>query len=335
VVTIGILVVGVPVEAGFFSFIGELLSGKNKTQEVPKLPPTTSIISQNAINLLNAPANADVSAGLGGSSVSFVQNNALLPVVGPLGSTVDVEEAKTGGTILTYTVHEGDTLTSIAKTFGVSVNTIKWANNVKSSTGLKSGDTLVILPVSGVKHKITSGDTLEIIAKKYKGDLNEILAFNDLSTNTILQLGDEIIIPDGEMVAFPTPKQSTVTASTKSLVNVSGYFINPVPTGVKTQGIHGNNGVDLGASCGDPIYAAASGNVILVRNDGGWNGGYGNYLVISHPNGTQTLYAHESVVYARVGSYIQQGELIGLVGQTGQSTGCHLHFEVRGARNPF
>lgn len=327
------------------SFLTELFSAKPKDEAPIILPPPTTVISQNSINLLNAPTNSNVVAGRGGAALSLVQNSALIPVVGPLGSTADIDNFK-NDSIFTYTVRDGDTLSSVAKTFGVSVNTIVWANNIKRNVSLKPGDTLVILPVSGVKHAVQSGDTLEIIAKKYNGNLDEILAFNDLSVTTILQPGDEVIIPDGE-IASPAPVVVSAPASPKkttptvlgrasgSLPSVAGYFKNPLPTGVRTQGLHGYNGVDLGAPCGDNVYAAAAGTVLIARNDGAWNGGYGNYVVIAHPNGTQTLYAHESVVYARVGSYVQQGDVIGLVGSTGRSTGCHVHFEVRGAKNPF
>ena len=86
---------------------------------------------------------------------------------------------------------------------------------------------------------------------------------------------------------------------------------------------------------GTPIYAAANGTVIVAKDNGAWNGGYGNYVVISHPNGTETLYAHMSKVLTCAGASVCQGDTIGLVGMTGEATGNHLHFEVRGAANPF
>jgi murein DD-endopeptidase MepM/ murein hydrolase activator NlpD len=115
---------------------------------------------------------------------------------------------------------------------------------------------------------------------------------------------------------------------------ISGYYGNPVPGAIVTQGIHGWNGVDLGAPSGTPIYAAAAGTVI-VSKVGGYNGGYGNYVVIDHGNGTQTLYSHFSSVSVSLGEAVSKGERLGGVGRTGDATGNHLHFEVRGARNPF
>jgi murein DD-endopeptidase MepM/ murein hydrolase activator NlpD len=110
--------------------------------------------------------------------------------------------------------------------------------------------------------------------------------------------------------------------------------MRPLTGGIKTQGIHGYNGVDIGASTGTPILAAAGGEVIISRAEG-WNGGYGIYVVIRHDNGTQTLYAHMSQDIVSVGQRVSQGEVIGYVGNTGRSSGPHLHFEIRGATNPF
>jgi murein DD-endopeptidase MepM/ murein hydrolase activator NlpD len=116
--------------------------------------------------------------------------------------------------------------------------------------------------------------------------------------------------------------------------DLPGYYIRPVYGGTISQGLHGYNGVDLAAPRGTTIVAAAGGNVIIARGSG-WNGGYGNYVVISHPNGTQTLYAHLNSVATYEGAQVEQGQLIGYSGSTGKSTGPHLHFEVRGAKNPF
>ena len=103
---------------------------------------------------------------------------------------------------------------------------------------------------------------------------------------------------------------------------------------MRTQGVHGYNGIDIGAGRGTAIYAAAAGTVIVSRSSG-WNGGYGNYVVIAHDNGVQTLYAHLDSVNVGAGQRVNQGSLLGGMGATGKVTGVHLHFEVRGAKNPF
>jgi murein DD-endopeptidase MepM/ murein hydrolase activator NlpD len=105
-------------------------------------------------------------------------------------------------------------------------------------------------------------------------------------------------------------------------------------SGYRSQGIHGSNAIDIAAPEGTPIYASASGQILIVKGSG-WNGGYGSYVVIEHSNGVQTLYAHNSKNVVGVGQWVEQGELIAYSGNTGRSTGPHLHFEVRGAKNPF
>lgn len=314
--------------AGFFSFFSDIFT-KVSTQERP-------INSQN-ISLLAAAAGPDAAAKQTSEDVNTVGESALLPDAGPAGGLSDVSSNDfEHGQISTYVVHDGDSFTSIANMFDVSVNTILWANNMPRGSKLTVGQTLVILPVSGVQYVVKKGDTVESIAKKYKGDPDEIRAYNALALDDTLDVGSELIIPDGEMPTV-TPKVVRPASSkvhNASGPNYSGYYSAPLANYRKTQGLHGYNGVDLGAFVGAPIMAAAGGDVIIARQ-GGYNGGYGNYVVIQHGNGTQTLYAHmlSTAVYA--GQHVVQGQVVGYLGNTGKSTGPHLHFEVRGARNPF
>jgi len=278
--------------------------------------------------LLEAPKNSDPIAR-GNGQLAIVDNSAI-----SVGNEPDafIDGGLSGnGQISVYIVRKGDSLAGIAKMFNVSKNTILWANDIKNGT-IKEGQELVILPVSGVRHTVKSGDTIKSIATKYKGDLDDIIAYNDLTANAKLKVGDEVIIPDGEISISASSKAASVKAAS-SYPSIAGYFIRPA-NAVKTQGIHGHNGVDFGGPIGTSIKAAASGTVTVARN-GGYNGGYGSYVVISHPNGTQTLYAHMSSVGVSVGQNVGQGDYIGAIGNTGKSTGPHLHFEVRGARNPF
>jgi murein DD-endopeptidase MepM/ murein hydrolase activator NlpD len=225
-----------------------------------------------------------------------------------------------------YEVREGDTLSEIAEMFGVSINTIRWANDIKGP--LKKGQIITILPVSGIKYVVKKGDTISSIAKKYKADADEIRSFNDID-NSSLTVGLEIIIPDAE-----APQTSGGSLATGGSKDLGSYFTRPIKGGVRTQGVHGHNGVDLASYAGAPIYASASGEVIIARS-GGWNGGYGNYVVIKHSNGTQTLYAHLDKIYVYAGQSVSKNEELGTMGNTGKSTGVHLHFEIRGAKNPF
>ena len=264
-----------------------------------------------------------------------IADNSALTTETDSGSSVFIDEGKSGnGEISVYIVRKGDTVSSVAKMFDVSPNTVRWANDISGST-LKVGDQLVILPVSGVRHIVKSGDTIASIAKKYKASQSDILAYNDMSAKDKLSVVDEIIIPDGEIGAPSSKGAGSVQKEiTNGYKEYAGYYMRPIVGGRKTQGLHGHNGVDLGAPTGTSVMAAAEGTVLLARS-GGYNGGYGSYIVIKHKNGTQTLYAHLSRVSVSSGQSVNQGQMIGAVGNTGRSTGPHLHFEVRGARNPF
>ena len=269
--------------------------------------------------------------GTGGAEVAIVDGTVLES--NGIEGEFFVDLGKSGtGQISVYIVRTGDTLSEIAEMFGVSANTIIWANDIRG-TSIKVGQELVILPLSGVRHVVKSGDTLKSVATKYKADLNDVLLYNGLAIGDKIKSGDVIIIPDGVISATQVSSVKN-SAGAQTYPVYSGYYIRPIVGGRKTQGIHGNNGVDLAAPTGTPILAAADGRVIVSRA-GGYNGGYGSYLVISHPNGTQTLYAHLSQNSVFVGQSVAQGQIIGAVGNTGKSTGSHLHFEIRGAKNPF
>jgi len=240
-------------------------------------------------------------------------------------------------------------LPAVAKMFGVTTNTIVWANDLTGNK-ISPGQTLVILPISGVEHIAKSGDTIQSIAKQHKGDIDEILQYNNLTLGTKLAVGDVVIVPDGEVTTSapaPSPSKRNSPSSSSDSDSSSaprtpypvydGYFTRPIIGGIKTQGLHGHNGVDLASSEGSDILAAASGTVIISR-DSGWNGGYGNYIVISHSNGTQTLYGHLHDTVVNAGDHVEQGQVIGHMGHTGNVVGrpgTHLHFEVRGGVNPF
>jgi LysM repeat protein len=316
-----ILILPISVSAGpvgnFFSSIF-----KNSADESQSL---TKNIQNMALLVAAAAPPSDGKS----NHVPVIENDALVSDLSPSGGTIDSLAYKpTSDQISVYVVREGDTLSQIAQMFDVTVNTIKWGNDLSSNT-LKVGQTLVILPISGVQYVVAKGDTLASVAKKYKGDIDEIVAYNNLQKGEPLAVGSTIIIPDGEVAAPPS-----VIRSGSGLKEYAGYYLRPIAGGRRSQGIHGYNGVDLAAPVGTPIMASADGDVIIARF-GGWNGGYGNYIVIRHGNGTQTLYAHASKINVSSGDTVHQGDIIGAVGNTGKSTGPHIHFEIRGAKNPF
>lgn len=240
-----------------------------------------------------------------------------------------------------YVVQEDDLLSFIASDFGVSIDTLVWANGLKDADSISPGQTIRIPPVSGVIHKIAKGDTATALAKKYGVEADRIVAYNRLPQDGALEVGSDLIIPDGKMpnaVPITVARKGTTTATRAAglfghLPNLGEYF--KLPTfGFNWGRIHGRNGVDIANSCGTPIYAAADGAVTVADADG-WNGGFGKYIKISHANGTETLYAHASKLFAFVGQTVGKGDKIMLMGTTGRSTGCHLHFEVHGAKNPL
>ncbi|MBI5798480.1 MAG: M23 family metallopeptidase [Candidatus Yonathbacteria bacterium] len=299
--------------------------------------------SQNSqtIAFLEAAVNIDPRKAMGGGDIAVVDDSALLSDVGPSGTIADIESNDHLGKVSLYVVRPGDTTAQVAKMFGVSVSTILWANDLPKGASLREGQHLIILPIDGIQHTVKKGDTLKGITKKYGGDIDEVLEFNNLTVDQMLSVGDVIIVPNGkETTSSSTGVTTSRSRTIAAYPSYSGYYTHPVPAGHKTQGIHGYNGVDYGAPIGTTVYAAAEGTVIVSKFTTGYcgrscGGGYGNYVVIEHPNGTQTLYGHLSAVYTQIGVRIDKGQPIGEVGSTGRSTGPHLHFEVRGAKNPF
>ena len=286
--------------------------------------------NQNSV-ALSAALNSDPNPSKGGGAIKIVDNSAILADSGPRTSSGDTKIIQKSDQISVYVVREGDTLSQIAKLFNVTTETVLWSNDIGSGGLIKPGQTLVILPVSGIRHTVVKGDTLNSIAKKYDADAAEISSFNELHSMN-LAIGDEIIVPNGKKISTPVANSNQVVRGANT-PSYSGYYISPLKSYKKTQGLHGYNAVDLGAPSNTAILASAGGEVLISRT--GWNGGYGNYIVIAHNNGTQTVYAHNSrnIVYS--GQSVVQGQVIGYVGSTGRSTGPHVHFEVRGAKNPF
>jgi LysM repeat protein len=303
--------------------------------------------------VLAAAVNLDPAASVGGGDIKVVAGSALVPDQSP-----DIETSAAqhqNSQISVYTVRNGDTLSGIAAMFDVTTNTIIGANNIKNGV-IHPGETLIILPITGIQHTVVKGETLASLAKDFHSDAHDIAAYNNLADGAALTVGDSLIIPNGEATAIvtgsskPTAKAAPTSALKKLVSKVAkgatepllggggpsvGGFVWPANGGIVTQGLHGWNGIDIGAPKGTAIYAAAGGTAVIVKSGGGWNGGYGNYVVIAHSNGSQTLYAHMSQVLISQGESVSQGDTIGKVGSTGASTGNHLHFEVRGAANPF
>lgn len=232
--------------------------------------------------------------------------------------------------IIEYEVESGDTLSSITEKYGISLNTVLWANDLSTSSLIQPGQKIIILPVSGVMHLVGSGDTLSQIAEKYEGNTGEIIEFNELSDGEEIFIGDLLVIPNGKMPVIRHQPQYAPLATS--------YFICPIPAPCRvTYGLHPYNAIDFSnGKCAELVFAAAGGEVQKVD----YSRLAGIYVRILHPNGVVTFYGHLSKSLVVVGARVYQGQILGYTGYTGYTVpagpaGCHLHFEVRGARNPF
>lgn len=280
--------------------------------------------------------------------LSIIQRNSLAAVSPPIMVTPQILGVLIGGEdyewqskeVTEYIVQPGDNLSSIAGKFNISLETILWANNLNKNSLIQLGQKLVILPVSGVIHHIQKGDTVSQMAQTYKVKIDDILAFNDLSGEGDIFIGDILIIPNGIM---PPP----VIYAPRTVPLADSYFICPISQPCRvTQGLHWYNAVDFShGKCGEPIFAVAAGTVQRVNLTKSTSrsafGGAGNNLTILHPNGVVTFYGHLQASLVGPGDYVSQGQMVATIGGqpgtpgAGKSTGCHIHFGVTGARNPF
>ncbi|GEM_PF-965469 len=255
----------------------------------------------------------------------IIDDSALLNTGNPLSANIINRDG-----LIIYKIQKGDTLSSVAANFGISLDTIYWANKGVKSSVLSIGQEILILPVSGVIHQIQEGETLDEIASRYEISEARIMKYNAKILARGAFSGLNLIIPGAK------PLKGGVISSASNLPNFAGYYTLPT-TGWNWGKIHHNNAVDIANACGTPVYAAAEGLVTEVKSSG-WNEGYGNFVIIEHPNNTKTRYAHNQKNVVSIGDYILQGDIIAYIGNTGLThgpTGCHVHFEIMGARNPF
>lgn len=238
--------------------------------------------------------------------------------------------------IITYTVQRGDTISTVAQKFNVSTDTIKWQNDL-SSDSITVGDTLEILPVTGIAHKVTGGDTVYTIAKKYDTEAQKIVdfPFNEFANPETFSLveGQIVVVPDGvqpqaQPVYQQRQAQQRYIASGPVTTSASG-FSWPLRGGISQFASWYHMALDITSPVGTPIVAAHNGRVSYI-NIGTWDGGYGTNIRIDGPDGSQTLYAHMSSVNVGAGQNVVGGQtIVGWVGMTGRTTGPHLHFEIR------
>lgn len=290
---------------------------------------------------------ADFNTALQRAVRPFTSQKSAEPVVTLAGSQDTPETLITNTapstfeSIRRYSVVKGDNLQTIAARYGLRPETIQWANPKLESNPdlLMVGDDLIIPPVDGVLHIVGGGDTLSNLAIKFKAEIADIVGhpMNKLaSADTPIARGSQLIIPHG--VKPYVPQQVTIYRGPipASAARGSGQFVWPASGQVTQFFWGGHRAIDIGARSGSPIVASDSGYVIAARH--GWNSGYGSMVMVDHGNGFVSLYAHMNTIYVRQGENIGKGQQLGTVGNTGRSTGPHLHFEIRNQsvkRNPF
>jgi len=299
------------------------------------------------------------------SNVNIVEGGAISPENLQINDSEINSYISSSDKIMTYTVKSGDNISEVANKFGISKNTIIYANTDIKNNTLKIGQVLTILPVDGVPYTVKKGDTINSIAKNHKALASEISEYNDISDKN-LQAGDKIIVPGGTIISTkstppvavkvvqkeqPEVKTESKQDSNTDLVpekevakpevasgnGITGGYIWPFPsgTGRVSQRLHDDNAYDFSAPKGTPIYAIQDGKV-LIADASGYNGGYGLYVVIDFDDGAQAIFGHMSKVASEVGDIVKQGDIIGYVGSTGRSTGNHVHIGYRGGKsNPY
>jgi len=306
----------------------------------------------NSNNLQSQSAFADPAKKVRPELPDFilVGNNYLQALLPPVMVTNQVLGALLEGygtediqkTIVEYVIEPGENLWSIANNFGISVETILWANNLNKDSLVQPGQKLIIPPVSGVIHHVKTGDSVSTIAEKYNAKVDDINFFNVLLSETDISVGDILVVPNGVI-----PTQIIVEHTPVWTPMADSYFICPIALPCRiTQGIHWYNAVDLShGNCLEPIFAPAQGEVLKVKMTNSTSrwifGGSGSYLSILHPNGVVTFFGHIAMSFVNPGDKVSQGQIIALMGGSpgtagaGRSTGCHLHFGVSGTKNPF
>jgi murein DD-endopeptidase MepM/ murein hydrolase activator NlpD len=261
---------------------------------------------------------------------------------------ISPEQTRTRLDVEDYIVQPGDTASSIAASFDLSVSSILWANNLNTRTIIKPGDTLKIPPQDGVIHTIAKNDTIGSIAEKYQAEDISIVEANENINPSALAVGTTIFIPGG---VPPAPK---IVPVAKSPVVAIRNILSPSSQPQRATDLQNSNtllwpakshhinqyyswrhqALDIDGDVGNPAYAPESGKVEVA----GWGSGYGYHIIINHGNGIKTLQGHFSKLLVEIGDTVERGDVIALIGSTGWSTGAHIHFEVRvnGTKvNPF
>ncbi len=264
---------------------------------------------------------------LSGDNVVYGISTPNVTTTQTLGALFGGEAIENRTEIIDHSVEAGDTIAALAKKYGVTEETIRSANGLSKTSQLTIGEILAVPPANGVLYVVKSGDTLGGIASRYASNTEKIVAFNGLKDENDIFIEDLLFLPDGKV-----PQKAAPLIVTAPVADT--FFINPTEGEISQQG-HGYpyKGVDVANKCGTPVYAAAAGVVQRAQ----FNRRYGNFVIIAHSGNISTIFTysgHLQTLEVKPGETVGVGQRIGLMGKTGTAaTGCHLHFEVRGAKN--
>ncbi|KKU95744.1 MAG: Peptidase M23 family protein [Candidatus Gottesmanbacteria bacterium GW2011_GWA1_48_13] len=307
------------------SMVVDVLMARRGTYQRPFLH--VSLLVLVIAGFVGAPMLANAyPGGLPGSLDTFTPPSAVVTSLDltEYGIATQISE-KPRDQVITHTVKEGETFSSIAKTYNVSIDTIKWANDLKRDS-LSIGQELKIPPVSGIVHKVREGETVYSVAKRYKTDAQKIVnfPFNDFSDldTFALNVGQTLIVPDGVPPAAP----SIIVPLPPVFAGGTGQFLWPAGGMITQYPVWYHNALDIANPSAPGIASADRGMVTVVEY---LRYGYGFHVIVDHGGGLSTLYAHLSEIYVKPGDEVARGQIIGRMGSTGRSTGTHLHFEVR------
>lgn len=230
---------------------------------------------------------------------------------------------------VTYVIKSGDTLSEIAKEYDITVGTLIGYNGIDNVRRIIPGEVLKIPEIDGIPYKVKPGDTLEKIAVTYNTSVNRLLDANDLASN-LIQPGDELFIPGGQISEYEYRKATGTLflyPTNGRLTSYYGYRNDPF-TGRRRF----HYGIDIANRSGTTVTATMGG---VVADIGDRPTGYGKYVIIRHGYGFQSLYAHLDRVTVWEGQRVSQGAKIGEMGNTGRSTGPHLHFSIYKNNSPI
>lgn len=323
-------------EASFFgNFVSKVLGVET---EASSEMDTVVIHNSQTVPLLESSVNPDIKNSSEVFIVPIVEEGSLLSVGGGLDADIDLTSSASSLKIVSYTVKKGDTIDGIAKKFKTSRAALFASNiDLKKTSTLKVGQVLTVVPVKEGTEKAEKPAPTQNTKVLVKEEPKKIPKTENIVIAKEKSIAEVALVEDSSTEEEKQDPSSEVIVAEKPVGTVEGGYIWPFPAGVGriSQGLHSDMAYDFAAPTGTPLYAIQDGTVLIARNSG-YNGGYGLYVVIDFTDGRQAILAHLSKVSVKAGDVVKRGQVIGLVGSTGKSTGPHVHIGFHGElSNPY